>query len=383
MMAWRKRSTEPGDMSVNLPVKPRSSAKRSIFSSLAATLAPVRQVWPRVSAHSFLLIALSACVYQTAAIAAGPERNSIVARIGDAAITREEYLEALDIASRRKFYHGKTPEGEVAELQREVARNMVDNILLLKEAKRRGLKPDAESIKRALSEYEKRYQASSQWQSQRVALLPKLQKQLETENMLQQLLNKVKDVAPPDSTQLRAYYDANPDKFTEPERVRVSSILIKVAPSAPRPDWDKARADAAGLVKKLRGGTDFAQQARQRSGDESAANGGDMGYLHRGMLAEPAQLVVDKLKLHEISDPVTLLQGVAIFRLDERKTALLNPLPKVEQRARELWRRETGEHSWQTLLVALRKTTPTVSDESIFLPVSGTAGVATVQLKVK
>jgi parvulin-like peptidyl-prolyl isomerase len=370
-------------MTVDQKVTRTLIAARSIYQGLSATLAPVRRAWRLKSAHSFLLAALSACVYPSTVIAAGPDRNSIVARIGDASITREEYLEALDIASRRKFYHGKTPEGEVAELQREVARNMVDNVLLLKEAKRRGLKPDAESIKLALNEYEKRYQASAQWQSQRAALLPKLQKQMETENMLRQLSDKVHDVAPPDAAQLRTYYDTNPDKFTEPERVRVSSILLKVAPSAPRPDWDKARADAAILVKKLRGGTDFAQQARQRSGDESAANGGDMGYLHRGMLAEPAQLVVDKLKLREISDPVTLLQGVAVFRLDERKAALLNPLPKVEQRARELWRREHGERSWQTLLVALRKTTPTVSDESIFLPVSGTAGVATVQLKAK
>ena len=126
--------------------------------------------------------------------------------------------------------------------------------------------------------------------------------------------------------------------------------------------------EAASLVKKLRNGADFAQQARQRSGDESAVNGGDMGYLHRGMLAEPAQVAVDKLKLKEVSEPVTLLQGVAIFRLDERKAALQNPLAKVESRARELWRREQAERSWQALLL-VRKNTPAVIDESGFLPI--------------
>ncbi|MEQ1518776.1 MAG: peptidylprolyl isomerase, partial [Usitatibacteraceae bacterium] len=114
-----------------------------------------------------------------------------------------------------------------------------------------------------------------------------------------------------------------------------------------------------------------------RSGDASAANGGDMGYLHRGMLAEPAQVVVDQLKIKEISDPVTVLQGVAIFRMDERKPALQNPLAKVEPRARELWRREQGERAWESLLVTLRKATPSSIDESSFLPVVARAADTT------
>ena len=156
-----------------------------------------------------------------------------------------------------------------------------------------------------------------------------------------------------------------------------------VGPSSPRAVWDNARAEAANLVKRLRGGADFAQQARQRSGDASATNGGDMGYLHRGMLAEPAQAAVDNLKLNEFSDPVTLLQGVSIFRLDERKAAIQNPMAKVELRARELWRREQGQRASQTLLATLRIATPTTVDESNFLPVLGTADVAKVPQKAK
>ncbi|MBL0122578.1 MAG: peptidylprolyl isomerase [Betaproteobacteria bacterium] len=260
---------------------------------------------------------------------------------------------------------------------------MVDNVLLLKEAKRRGLKPDAATISRAIGEYETRYRASDQWQTRRTVLLPKLQKQLEADSLLQQLHTLVHDVAQPDAVQLKVFYDANLDKFTEPERSRVSTILIKVDPSSPKAVWDKARIEAAALVKKLRRGTDFAQQARQRSGDESAGNGGDMGYLHRGMLAEPAQAVVDKLKVNEIAEPVTLLQGVGIFRLDERKAAILNPLTKVEQRARDLWRREQGEHAWQALLATLRRSTTTVIDESVFVPVLSSADTTRIPTKVK
>jgi parvulin-like peptidyl-prolyl isomerase len=337
----------------------------------------------RLLARSFFLCAFLAIADSRVAVAAGEGGGAVVASVGDASITREEFEQALDIAARRKFYHGKTPDGEMAKLQRDVAQSMVDNVLLVKEAKRRGLKPDTVSINRTISEYEARYKTSQQWQARRAALLPKLRKQLETESMIKRLDEKVRDVAPPDAAQLQAYYAANLDKFTEPEQWRVSTILLKVDPSSPRAVWDKARAEAASLAKRIRAGADFAQQARQRSGDVSAANGGDMGYLHRGMLAEPAQVVVEKLKIKEISEPVTVLQGVAIFRLDERRPALQNPLAKVETRARELWRRDQSERVWHSLLVELRKATPAVVDESRFLPVSSSTDTGRVHAKAK
>lgn len=360
-----------------------SVAVRVILAPGFLVLNGMKRARHEIVAHLLFALALFAFGGSHGALTADAATSAVIARVGDVSISREEFEQALSNAARRKFYHGKTPDGEMAQLQREVANSMVDNVLLVREATRQGLKPDADSIKRTLAEYETRYRTSEQWQTRRATLLPKLQKQLETDSLLNRLRDKVQDVPQPDASQLQTYYAANLDKFTEPERSRVSTILLKVDPSAPRPVWDKARADAANLVKKLRGGGDFAQQARQRSGDASAANGGDMGYLHRGMLAEPAQLVVDKLKIKEISEPVTLLQGVAIFRLDERKAALQNALAKVEPRARELWRREQGERAWQSLLVGLRKATPAVIDESSFLPVLSSADPAKLHAKAK
>ncbi|MEQ1519422.1 MAG: SurA N-terminal domain-containing protein, partial [Usitatibacteraceae bacterium] len=205
-----------------------------------------------VVAHS--LFALLLLAGPVPVFAADVERGAAIARVGDTTISRDEFDQALGLAARRKFYHGKTPDVEMAQLQREVARSMVDNVLLVKEAKRRSLKADAASINKTLDEYEARYRTSEQWRTRRTALLPKLRTQLETESLLAQLRTAVQDVPQPDAAQLQTYYTANLDKFTEPERSRVSTILLKVDPSAPRPVWDKARADAATLVKKLRAG---------------------------------------------------------------------------------------------------------------------------------
>lgn len=302
------------------------------------------------------------------AAAAAPPPPEVFARVGDETISVQEFENAVAMAARRKFYHANVPPAQMAALQREVASELVDKILLAKEARKRGLRADGRRVEKTLAEYEQRYQASAQWQANRAALLPALRKHLEDEDLRNQLAQTVRAVTPPDARRVRQYYEQHPDKFTEPERSRVSLILLRVDPSSPREAWEKAARDGAALVKKLRAGADFAAAARTMSADASAANGGDMGYLHRGMLAEPAQLAVDKLKPGEISDPVTVLQGVAILRLDERQPARLNPFEKVEARARELLVREQSEAAWQALLARLRKATPVTLDEKRLLP---------------
>ena len=79
-----------------------------------------------------------------------------------------------------------------------------------------------------------------------------------------------------------------------------------------------------------------------------------MGYIHAGMLPETLQSKVDSFKLGEVTDPIETLQGYAIFRLDERIAAQLQPFEKVSARAKELLHRERKEQAWSAFLAGLR-----------------------------
>jgi parvulin-like peptidyl-prolyl isomerase len=186
----------------------------------------------------------------------------------------------------------------------------------------------------------------------------------------------VKAVPAPTEKQLEQYWAANKDKFTEPERVKLSMILLKVDPSSPQAKWDAAREEGIAIAKRLKGGADFAELARLHSADGSAQKGGDMGYIHRGMLPDPAQAAVDKLKAGETSDAVVLLEGVSVFKLDDRKEAKLNPLSKVRERAQDLWLRDKGEEAWAQFIAKLHRETPVKMDESRFLPLAVADGAA-------
>jgi peptidylprolyl isomerase len=290
------------------------------------------------------------------AYAATASQTPAFAVVDGVRLSAAEYEQAVALAVRQKFYH-RTPSDEVlAGVRREVADSLVERVLLLKEAKRRGFKADRARVDAALAAYEERYGASPQWPKVKAEALPKLAARLEEDSLVAQLEAKVRDVPPPDEKALRAYYAKHPGLFTEPEQVRLSVILLKVDPSSPRAAWEKADAEGRDIVNKLKAGADFAAIARLKSGDaESAKAGGDMGYVHRGMLPEGIHGEIDKLVPGAISPPVRLLEGVAVFRLADRKEQRLRSFDEVRPRAAELAQRERSDGNWSALIAGLRK----------------------------
>lgn len=311
----------------------------------------------------FLVPMLTAALMQTAHAAdntAIPDTSeqAVFATVGASEITRQDYDSALYRAKRSRFYHGKPPEEQVTALEEDVAREMIDRMLLLQEARHRGLKPDEKGIQSQLDQYEQRYAGSARWQEQKATLLPALRQRLEEDSLLVQLETGARRLTPPGRDALVRYYEANPDKFTEPARNRVSLILLTVDPSSPRSVWDAAMEEGVMLVGRLEKGANFAELAHMHSGDASAKNGGDMGYLHEGMLSPAAQEVVNGLDVGDTSEPVRLLEGVAILRLDDRTTERLRAFADIEGRARALWAREAGDQAWSDLKDRLWDETP-------------------------
>lgn len=125
-----------------------------------------------------------------------PEQaGKVVAKVGDKVITLGDFartLERMDPFDRLRF--------QTKERRRELLSEMIDVELLAQEAKRRGLdhRPEVEDALRQL------YRDA--------------------------LLQKMRDSLPPPAgltpEEVKAYYDANADRYNEPERRRVSAIVL-------------------------------------------------------------------------------------------------------------------------------------------------------------
>ena len=279
-------------------------------------------------------------------------------------ITRQQFERSAYTEARQTFYHGQpTSEAEYLEFRRGVATELVEKVLLLKEAKRRGIGPDDQSIAAQLAVYEDRYGETERWQAEGDQMLAKLRQQFEEDSILSILEEQLTVVAAPSEAVLQSYYDENRDKFTQPEQIRVSVILLAVSPSSTGDAWEAARLEAADITRRIRDGASFAELARMHSADPSGKNGGDMGFLHAGMLSDAAQKALDELEVNDLSEPVTVLEGIAVFRLADRQEATLQPFAAVRQRAEDLWRRDAGERMWDQTISRLRSESSITIDE--------------------
>ncbi|MEW6312923.1 MAG: peptidyl-prolyl cis-trans isomerase [Pseudomonadota bacterium] len=309
---------------------------------------------------------------QPASAGKADDGEKVFAKIGDVVIRVRDLQRQYATAARDKFYHGTPPQLEAAKLQREVAEDLINNVLINEEARRRNTPVDAKKVDDILAQFEARNANRQDWQKIRSEALPKMRLSVEAAVRREVLEKEIREQVPqqPGDKELGEYYEANKKKlFTEPEKVHVRIILLRVDPSSPRDAWDKAMEEGADLLRRLKAGEDFAELAKQHSGDPATAEeGGDMGYLHAGMLPEIAQREVDKLKPGETSEPFRGMEGIYLVRLEERLEAKLHTLDEVRERAVNLWRREAGDNAWKKFLADLRAKTPITIDESVYMP---------------
>ena len=296
---------------------------------------------------------------------AAAQDTETFATVEGSEITRAQFERAVFSAARQTFYHGQPPsEAEYLDFRRSVANKLVDSALLLHEAKRRAIGPDSDGVAAKLAVYADRYADTERWQVEGEQMLTKLRKRFEEDSILAILEEQVRAaIEPADESVVRSYYESNAEKFTEPEKIRVSVILLAVLPSSTTEVWDAARLEAGDIVRRISAGESFAELARMHSADPSGKNGGDMGYLHAGMLSDTAQGTLEGLEIGQLPEPVTVLEGVAIFQLTGRQPAALQPFAAVHERAADLWRRDAGESLWQETISELWAKSSVTIDE--------------------
>jgi len=313
------------------------------------------------------------CLILAAALGAGAAAAQDFAVVNGTALGAAEYDAALKSMVRQKFYHREVPEAKLDEFRREVAQTLIERVLLLGEVRRRGIAADAARVGRQIAEYDQRYGQSEHWKKTREATLPGLTKFLEERDALEQLQAAVRAVEAPGEAPLAAYYGEHPELFTEPEQARISLIMLKVDPSSPAASWALALEEAQAIRRRLAAGASFAELARLHSTHPSGAQGGDMGYVHQGMMPEPLFAQLGAMKAGELSEPTRLLEGVALFRLEDRRPAKLRTLAEVKERAAQLWQRDEGERRWRELVARLRASASIRIDTTRYPALAGLA----------
>jgi len=212
-----------------------------------------------------------------------------------------------------------TPE-QLEALRRTVLQGRVDRLLLLQEAKSRGITISEDEVQKRVA----RMRADGP-APEFEALLAQRQQTLEEvrADALAQLTQErlFHDLVYPrvavTEEEIRAYVEAHPDEFQEPEQVHAAQIVVK--------ELDQAKEIRA----QLRAGAKFADLARERSLSADAKAGGDLGWFARGVMPPQFDEVAFSLAPGQVSEVVSTDYGFHIFKLVERRPARKRDLASI------------------------------------------------------
>jgi len=139
---------------------------------------------------------------------------------------------------------------------------------------------------------------------------------------------------------VRKFYDENPAQFEQPERVRVSHLLLRTVDANTREPLTEEirqakRKQIEELLQRARAGEDFAALVKQYSEDPGSKDRGGEYVFPRGQMVPEFEVAAWSLQPGQISDVVTTQFGYHIIKMLERLPARRVPFEEVKEQIRD------------------------------------------------
>jgi len=117
--------------------------------------------------------------------------------------------------------------------------------------------------------------------------------------------------------ELQDYYNSHKDSYKNQERASLDYVAFSKDPT--ENDWELLRLESANIKRLLDEGEDFAELAKSYSEDNSAQQGGDLGWFGRGQMVKDFDAVAFSLPVGGVSAPVKTQFGWHIIKIEEKR----------------------------------------------------------------
>ena len=285
--------------------------------------------------------------------------NKTVATVDGEVILMSEYERRVKpvIEEYEKFLTGPDKEIKIKELKEKILEQMIDEKILISEAKRKKVKVNNKEIQDGIGEIRKRFGTEEEYNQElaRQGLAEEeFRGQVKNQLMVMKLIDQeVKaKVVPSTDSEIEDFYKQNESEMVEPEQMRVRHILIKVDENTDKKEALKKIGEILKEVKK--GKTSFAELAKKYSEGPSAPRGGDLGFFTRGQMVREFEEAAFALKVGEISNVVETEYGYHIIQCIEKKASEKKSLEEIRDYLRNFIFQKKMEERYEKWLRTLR-----------------------------
>jgi parvulin-like peptidyl-prolyl isomerase len=285
------------------------------------------------------LLASSLLVYSATAADPSPSAtdSAVIARIGDTEVKIDDIrasIESLD--ARDQAALARDP-----SLLNQVVRTFLVRRIVLKEA------------------------LAKKW-DQDAAVAAQIQRARDNtivETYLQSVSKPV-DTYPSDA-ELQTAYETKRAQLLVPRQFRLAQIFIALPKTADKATTDKAQTKLEAVKKSLhQTGADFAVIAKANSEEaESAARGGEIGWLTETQVQPEVRPQVTSLSKNAASEPIRLEDGWHILKVLDIKEAYTPTLDEIRSQLVQQLRNEKTQSNSQAYLAKLLQQSPVAINE--------------------
>lgn len=280
----------------------------------------------------------------------------------------QSFISTKDFEELRSLYEavGRAPdkdtqEDEYRRFEQGVAEYLVQLEVLRQEASTLGIDITDADIQASVAQIKQMFQGS---ETKFEEALKKQGLSLEqfTEQAREQLLivrTKAAVTAEVKVTEaeVKAYYEANPDDYIQPEEREVRHILVAVSSKDGAPagqaEWDAAKREAGKIRSEIQNGADFRATAEKYSDDQATrASGGKLGAVTSGQTVPAFEQAVFSLKKGQLSEPVKTQYGYHIIEVTEIRPEEPLSFDRVKEGIRAALLEQKTEQAWRTWLAA-------------------------------
>ena len=248
--------------------------------------------------------------------------GAYIAKVNNSVISEDDFHKEISLIPEwaRKNFSGK--EGKERFLQ-----ELINKELIYQDAINRGLQNDRELAEK-IEEFRK------------MSLLTIVLKQ------------EIEEKAEVTESEIKEFYDGNPENFKTGEEVRARHILV---------DTEEKANDILNSIIK---GESFTELAKTFSMDKgSAQNGGDLGFFSRGRMIPEFEETAFSLKKGEPSKPVKTTYGYHIIEVTDKREGSQIKFEEAKENIKNQLVKEKQKALFESYIETLKNKTDIKTDE--------------------